>query len=374
MEKDKRILYSIVYSLLIILSLTIFISINILKYFLTFLLVIYTVLTLVLIKKRSVLSIHKKEVTLIVSIIALVYLMIYYLSGIKFGFYSANNISFEVIFKQMIPLIITIISSELIRYVFLAQKRKSVDIITFICFVLIDFLMVYNVYSFTNINVFMDAIGLVLLPAITFNILYNNLSKNYGYMPNIIFKLITTLYIYFISFAPSTPDSLVALFKLLIPLIILWFIKILYQEKNKVAITMSTKLNYVMYGVTAFIMILIVMMVSNQLPIGSVVIATESMKDDINVGDVILYQKIDDDIISVGQVIIFEKEDSLIVHRVIDIQYIDGVVCYYTKGDANEEPDSGYITKTDIVGYTRFKVPYIGYPTLWLHGLFENEK
>ena len=52
----------------------------------------------VIIKKRSIHSIYKKQVLLIVSVTALVLVMVYYLSGMKFGFfknpYGLNVINF----------------------------------------------------------------------------------------------------------------------------------------------------------------------------------------------------------------------------------------------------------------------------------------
>ena len=42
----------------------------------------------ILIKKREIPSIHKRQVLLVTTAIALVCVMIYFLSGIKFGFYK----------------------------------------------------------------------------------------------------------------------------------------------------------------------------------------------------------------------------------------------------------------------------------------------
>jgi signal peptidase len=121
-------------------------------------------------------------------------------------------------------------------------------------------------------------------------------------------------------------------------------------------------------------MVCLVMIVSNKFRFGSIVIATPSMEGEINVGDMIIYERIDsDDVVSVGQVIVYEKDDIIIVHRVDEVEYIDGVLRYYTKGDANENRDSGYITRDNIIGITDFKVAYVGYPTLWLLELFEND-
>ena len=73
-----------------------------------------------------------------------------------------------------------------------------------------------------------------------------------------------------------------------------------------------------------------------------------------------------------GQVIAFEKNDRVVIHRVVDIQIINGQTRYFTKGDANTSNDDGFIYDYDIVGIVNFKIPYIGYPTLWLRSLFNR--
>jgi hypothetical protein len=43
---------------------------------------------------------------------------------------------------------------------------------------------------------------------------------------------------------------------------------------------------------------------------------------------------------------------------------------YFTKGDANEDRDDGFVTKSQIVGLTKARVPFIGYPTVWINSIF----
>ena len=68
---------------------------------------------------------------------------------------------------------------------------------------------------------------------------------------------------------------------------------------------------------------------------------------------------------------VVKREDIYVVHRLVGIENIDNEDRYYTKGDANEDNDPGYITRSDIVGVTKFKLSYFGYPTLWLRELFD---
>ena len=62
----------------------------------------------------------------------------------------------------------------------------------------------------------------------------------------------------------------------------------------------------------------------------------------------------------------------MIVHRVVDIEIINGIARYYTKGDANDGWDAGYITNGDIRGIADYRIPFIGYPSLWMRSLFER--
>ena len=47
-----------------------------------------SVLTYIFVKKRSILSINKREILLITLVFGVVYLVLYYLTGIPFGFYQ----------------------------------------------------------------------------------------------------------------------------------------------------------------------------------------------------------------------------------------------------------------------------------------------
>ena len=60
----------------------------------------------------------------------------------------------------------------------------------------------------------------------------------------------------------------------------------------------------------------------------------------------------------------------MVVHRVVDIQVINGITRYITKGDANEDVDAGYVVDSEIVGLINHRLPFFGYPSLWLRNLF----
>ena len=71
--------------------------------------------------------------------------------------------------------------------------------------------------------------------------------------------------------------------------------------------------------------------------------------------------------------ILIPKDNKKVIHRVVDIISVNSNVRYYTKGDANDNNDEGYITSNEIKGLYKFKIKYIGYPTIWIRDIFFNK-
>ena len=194
--------------------------------------------------------------------------------------------------------------------------------------------------------------------------------KRYGYALNIVLRSATSLYVYLIPILPAMATSLLSFVRILLPIGIYLFIDSLYEKKVLLALGKKSKLAVPITILAVAIMLFVVMVVSNQFYIGAYVIATESMTGEINKGDVAITTKYTDQPIEEGQVIAFEQSDRVVIHRVVKIEVINGQRRYYTKGDANEELDTGFITSGNIVGLVNNKIPYIGYPTLWMRSLF----
>ena len=333
------------------------------------------VLSFIFIKKRNIPSINKNQVLLIVIAAAAVYVMVYYLTGFKFGFYT-NPYRINAgtnFFKFFLPISVIIVATEVFRYVMVAQKDRFAHVTCYLSCVVAEMLICSNIPYVTSFNRFIDLVAGALFPAIIANFLYNYLSKRYGIYPNIAFRAIITLHAYVFPVSSGISESLVNLFDLFLPIVLFLFIDALFERKRKYALKRSSPVLRVasVLLTTAVVVIMIgtVMLVSNQFKYGALVIATESMTGEINKGDVIIFERYEDQPIEEGRVIVFDKNDSMIVHRVVDIEIINGVARYYTKGDANDDNDAGFITEGDIVGVTDYKLPSIGYPVLWMRSL-----
>ena len=335
------------------------------------------VLAVVLIPKRSVLSIYKGQVLLILTVAALAYVMLFYLTGLPFGFFknpyrlTAGNFT-----RFFLPIAAAIIGTEVLRHVLMAQQDKLTTVLCYVVCVLAEALVCATLPSVTTFSRFMDLAAGALFPAVTGNLFYNYTTRRYGVYPTLVYRLITTLHAYFFPITTGISQSLLHFFNILLPLALLLFIDALYEKKRRYARGKTTRAaqtaTAVVTAAVLVVMTLAVMLTSNQFRYGSLVIATESMTGELNKGDIALFEAYDRQTLQEGQVIVFASNKSMIVHRIVDIEIVNGIARYYTKGDANEDNDMGYRTDGDVVGIVGYKLPYFGYPTLWLRSLFSR--
>ena len=374
MNTDKKKVLLVSFVTFVVLLTAFFLNVSYSKILTAILAGACAAMTFFVIKKRSALSISKREVLVLMTVVAVVYVVLKEATGIYFGFYkNPYFVDTERLLTGIIPTVVIIVASEVIRYVVLAQKNKIASVVVYLSCVLADVLIYSNVAGIINFNRFMDLFGLTLLPAISANVFYHYVSKNYGMLPNAAFRIITTLYIYFIPSTTGMGDALDSCTRILLPIVMLALVSALYSKKQKKAVTKGNKVGTASTILTAAVIISIAMLVSCQFRFGALVIATESMTGEINKGDVVIYEQYTNQAIKEGQVIVFLDNGNRIVHRVVRIEHTGGEIRYYTKGDANNGEDAGYRTKSDIVGLTDVKIAYVGFPTLWLHELMSSE-
>jgi len=373
MTRDRKILYLSVSLLLAALLIPFFLQVSSGRFLAAALLLLTAVILPLAVRKRRIPSIYKNDVLLIVSVISALYLVLIYVLGIRFGFVrSPAPFNTENFFKYIVPIFLIIISSEIIRVVTLAYDSALCSALCYLALTLGEVLIHSTLKGIYSFNTFMDFLGIYLFPAIISGLTYHFLARRYGMLPNTVYRLATTLYFYLIPTVPGIPDSINAIVRLLVPLFIFWFISALFDKKRKRALKRAGVFGHVATGAVLALMISFVMLISCQFRFGAVVIATESMTGEINRGDAIVYDTAEAREVTVGQVIVFNKDGNKIVHRVEDIEIINNQTRYYTKGDANDERDPGYITSSSIEGVVILKVPAVGYPTLWLRELISN--
>ncbi len=374
MNIDRKILYISSYAIFALLLFVLFIPTDYSAWFCAVLLMASTALSLMLIKKRAVYSYNKRQVTALLCLVGFLFVVLFYMSGIIFGFaYSPYPFSLKSLLVRILPNAVAIMASEILRAVLLAQNSRQATVLSFVICVIGEVLLLSSIPQIRSFYTFMDIVALTLLPAIVSNLLYTYLSRRYGIFPNLGYRMLVGLFSYFIPVVSAMPDAFYSLVKLFVPILIYFFISGLYEKKRRYALRKKGIGAVVSSIIVVGIAVAYVMLISCQFTFGLLVIATPSMSGEINQGDAVIYKEYENDrSIEVGQILVFEKDNSTIVHRVVDIEIINGQARYFTKGDANEDEDLGYITDANIVGVVEAKVSLIGYPTLWLRSLFKK--
>lgn len=370
MHTGKIRLFVLSLSFLAVLLLCFFIPKDYNEWYLSASVIVLAVVVYFFVKKKSIPNINRRTVLLLLFVIALLYLVLYYLLGFVFGYTRYSAYTFSALIKKIVPIVTVTVGIEFVRHAMISQNNKLSSAVTFIFCVVAYATLEYNFYSFRNFNKFMDFVGLCLFPTVTYNLLFTYLSKRFGILPIVTYRLLVVIIPLFIVYKPAVSDALNAFINLIFPIAIYLFINLLFEKKKREKPRVSKKVGVVLTSVLLVFMTAVIMVVSCQFRIRAVVIATESMTGELNKGDVVVYERYDEQILQVNQIIVFEKYGAKTVHRIIKIEIVDGQSRYFTKGDYNEDPDSGYITDVDVEGIVHFKLAYVGYPTLWLRSIF----
>lgn len=371
MKKDVQKIVVFELMLLVVLFFTLFVSNMYVNLIMALILSIFAIATKYIAKKKNILSIYKNQVTLLMGGFAAIYILVFYIMGFYFGFYKATvPFSLMGILFYIIPLTIVIIASEYIRSKLISQKGKFTKVATFISMVLIDLIIYTRVYDLNNLDDFLAAIGFVLFASISCNLLYNYISNRYGDKTVIIYRLITVLYAYIIPITPNVYIFFRSFLRMLYPYIMYVILENTYSKSNFAVAYKDKKKSILSTAILVTIMAAVTMLISCQFRFGILVIGSESMTGTINKGDAVVFEQYKNQKLDEQQVIIFEQDNILVVHRIVRIKNVNGEYHYFTKGDANQKEDESYITSKDIVGVTKLRIQYIGYPSLWIRDIF----
>ena len=374
MPKDKLKIYSLEFILLVVLSFTLFVPKIYNKNLLAILLTFFSIIACCFIKRKTTESINANKVNVILIIFGVIYLVAFYLMGLYFDYYkTVISFSFKTVINYIIPISAIIITSEIIRNIFLSQNTKFTSTIITIIMVIIDLVIYVDVYNLNTYEKIIETITFIFFASVACNLLYNYISKRYGYKGIIFYRLITVLYVYIIPYIPNVYVFFRAILRIIYPYIIYSVIEYTFSTSKKVVAYEDKRKNFIGKIILGILIVLFAMLVSCKYRYGILVMGSGSMTGTINKGDAIIFEQYNKSMdIKEGQIIIFNKDELKIVHRVVDARKVNGEKRYTTKGDVNSENDDGYVTLDSLMGIYKFKIPFIGYPTIWIRDILSN--
>ena len=370
MKSEKIKIYVIEIALIIFFLLAMIFNKVITRQILAIVLLVFMGITTLLIKTYKMDLTNKRQIILLLTGIGVIYVAVLYLIGIFAGFYNATvKLSLWSIWKYIIPYIVIIISSEMIRKKIVLKEDKISKIIILVIMVMLDVILTTNIYNLNTAKDYFTLVSFVIFASIANNLLFNYIEIQYrNAKAIIIYRIITTVYVYVFPIIPDLYIFLESIIKMVVPYIIYIILENVYS-KQKLVVTIETrKKERIISTIVCIITVIIVMLISCKFKYGVLVIGSGSMTGTINKGDIILYEKYKNtDDIKVGNIIVFYEDDIKVIHRIIDQKLMGEETRYYTKGDANQKQDEGYRETKDIIGQVKARIPYMGWFTLWIN-------
>ena len=357
----------------------IFLLLNLLLFKLDNIYIIFAFLLLLLIVLNFITGFEKnrkrfKKDGIILSIIfTLSYLFTIYVSGLFLGFErNGYSLSLLNIFRNSFPILVVILVSEFLRFELntKSENQKSLIVLSSILFVLVDINIAMQMYDFSNLNDLLEMAALVTLPSITKNILLTYFSLKFGFASTLIYQIIMELYIYLVPILPDFNIYLESIITFIYPLILLKITKLMLKTDEKIEEVVKGKnISRFVNIFIILIMFVIVLLTSGIFKYYFLSIGSGSMTPNINKGDVVIVEKYNEnelENIEKGDILVYKKENQVVVHRVVEVNQGDEIT-FRTKGDNNDDEDAWIINEKDVIGIAKFRIPLVGYPTVWLN-------
>ena len=316
----------------------------------------------------------KKNLIQYVLIAMLFYAFLYLISGMLTGFgknpyhSSIRGVIFNLYSVGLVVLCREYIRFKLINNVF-PKDRKSIFLVIVIIFSLQDLEIARFIQS-ANAYLWFKSFFYSYLPSLIKNALFSYLAIYSDYIPAVIYELLLDLLLWLPPILPNSPWVLESIMDTLFPLILLFYCR--YEIASKQRFSLN-KMNSVMdpKGLIplAIGIVLVVWFALGIFPIKPVGVATGSMEPVLHVGDMIGIKEAGINDVVVGDIIQYKRKGYTVIHRIVEIQQVDGQFLIITKGDNNQDVDLEPVTKEQLVGKMAFRIPYLALPTIWLNSL-----
>lgn len=322
---------------------------------------------------------YKRENILNILIVIFSYYFITYLLGLYVGFVQSSYImKLGYIIKKLVPSLVLIIISEILRYEYISKgkKNKVIIFLSVVFFILVDAITKINGYNLKDMGVLITFIASIIVPSIAKNVFLTYECYKAGYKASIIYRCLMELPIYMLPILPNLGVYVNSSIEVIIPSVIFYLSYELYRDKDKKEKVRNRKAYDIFFYIIIIILLVIMALTSGLFKYHAIAVGSGSMTPNINKGDAVIVEKLSvEEIknIEVGEILVFRKDGVTIVHRVVQINKItDDKYYFYTKGDNNNSYDGYPISIENIVGVAKGRIRYIGYPTVILNEILEG--
>ena len=313
------------------------------------------------------------DVIQLVFIYCMGYELITYLSGLILGFVrSPYSMQLVTMIKNIAPFLVMIIAQEITRYAVVTRYKKNKYVLVSITIAIILHEISFSIgsYDLKSAAEIVKMLTILVGGSITKNCLCSYLVYRADYKPSILYRCVFELIIYVVPIYPNLGEYIEAMVAMIFPVLLLVSIMGLYEKKKYRKEKKSWFEIVVLWVPAIIVMLFIVTLQTGVFKYKTMAIGSQSMYPNINKGDVVVIDQFKDEErckeVVEGEVLVFKHDGIIIVHRVVKITKKNNRYIFNTKGDNNNAKDSYDIDQSQVVGVAKFRIPFIGGPSVWL--------
>lgn len=308
---------------------------------------------------------------LIMLVCAVLYLISYFMIGTIDGFgLNIYDTSFIGIVKNLLLLGSAVILKEWVRNFLINSVQKRFAIVFGIVIVLIFSFTEINLDTFSKLKTLEECFSYIsknILPVVFYNVFMTFAAYILGFYGTAIYAALTKFPIWIVRILPNFRWITLLLVGALLPLMFTIVLRSISHKKatrgKRQEMKQASPYSWI---ATAVVAVATVWFALGIFPIFPTAIVSNSMKPDISRGDIVLIQKVDPNSLKEQDVILYALDNIQVFHRIIKIQYVQGVKQYTVKGDNNQYEDPKPVNGEQIVGKHIATIPYIGWPGVLL--------
>lgn len=319
-----------------------------------------------------------RSVVFSVLYITVLYLMIYFTTGLFVG-YARNPFSIQplALLQNIWSFVIILFFQEYVRSSIIknSHKNKVMFIITAILFALVEINISSINNTASNAEIF-KYIFQIIIPVLAKSILFTYLVSIGGYKASLAFKIPTTLMTITLPILPNYDWFLAGINELLITVIMYLYVSYNYSLADRRISRRQIKKENPISTIPYFIaLVLMIGFVAGFFHYQPVAIVSNSMYPLYQRGDVVIVEHINEENLKrleIGYIIEYILDGKAITHRIVEISTDqNGQTIYITQGDNNNVRDPKPVYENQILGIIKCHIPKIGYPSVWVSELLK---
>lgn len=308
---------------------------------------------------------------LLMLVCAVLYLISYFMIGTIDGFgLNIYDTSFAGIVKNLLILGSTVILKEWVRNFLINSVQKRFAVAFGILIVLIFSFSEVNLDTFAKLKTMEEAISYIsknVLPVVFFHVFMTFASYIMGFYGTAIYAALTKFPIWVVRILPNFRWITLLLVGALLPLMFTIVLRSISRKRatrgKRQEMQQASPYAWI---ATAVVSVLTVWFALGIFPVFPTAIVSNSMKPSVSRGDIVIIQKTDPNQLKEQDVILYSLDQIQVFHRILKIEYAQGVKQYTMKGDNNKYQDPKPVLGEQIIGKHIATIPYIGWPGVLL--------